>query len=740
MTQIMKIFKKGFLIVLLAFLVLVGCSKVKITFVGLENVETEYQVGAELPDLSKIVTAKTNTDAEVELSFDYSGVNMNEVGEYEIIITATTTGATATQKIQIKVVESGNPVISGTKDWIIEPGTNLPDLMAGVTAYDPIEGDITDKIEIQGLDKVDVNTPGTYNITYFVETTRGIIAFESVKIIIIDNEAYTGKLLRIDPLNRRFLVEGVGYLNYTLTTKYYQIIDGEVKEITFDDIVLGLDNVYYFINPEKPGIVEYAVIDGNYSYENIRVRINKSVSVSGDNDTYHSSIRLLSSDNIILKNVDHSKSYEVAKNQEILVTIDSQKNVEVKVGSTVVMKDATLITFNPKNNGLIQVLSISRGSSRLYPGRLEVSPAGNLLLLVNDVPLEEYLKYVVPSEMPSSFGLEALKAQAVAARTYAVNDIHAKGYISDGYHVDDSVMSQVYNNTNPNANSNNAILATKGIVATHNGKFIRANFYSTGSGATANSHEVWFDGDTPGEPVPYLTSRVYAKDFNGNVLQFDINDENSMLSYFKLIDFDSPDRSSEYHRWKTEFNISQLKTALQESLSSRYSAKPTQVLTKSGDEFKSLPIPSDIGNIVDINAKQRGGGGLIICLEIKTTTHTFNIYGEYNIRMLFRNITLYCSNINYPQYNSPKSFSLLPSGFFAIEKVGNTIIFYGGGWGHGVGMSQYGARELGKYLSYDAILKFYYTDIELTNVDKYSQETRIEDYEVIKQLIENYLS
>jgi peptidoglycan hydrolase-like amidase len=108
--------------------------------------------------------------------------------------------------------------------------------------------------------------------------------------------------------------------------------------------------------------------------------------------------------------------------------------------------------------------------------------------------------------------------------------------------------------------------------------------------------------------------------------------------------------------------------------------------------------------------------------------------------MLFRNITLYCSNINYPQYNSPKSFSLLPSGFFAIEKVGNTIIFYGGGWGHGVGMSQYGARELGKYLSYDAILKFYYTDIELTNVDKYSQETRIEDYEVIKQLIENYLS
>ena len=107
MTQIMKIFKKGFLIVLLAFLVLVGCSKVKITFVGLENVETEYQVGAELPDLSKIVTAKTNTDAEVELSFDYSGVNMNEVGEYEIIIAATTTGATAPKRYKLRLLNQG---------------------------------------------------------------------------------------------------------------------------------------------------------------------------------------------------------------------------------------------------------------------------------------------------------------------------------------------------------------------------------------------------------------------------------------------------------------------------------------------------------------------------------------------------------------------------------------------------------------------------------------------------------
>ena len=97
-------------------------------------------------------------------------------------------------------------------------------------------------------------------------------------------------------------------------------------------------------------------------------------------------------------------------------------------------------------------------------------------------------------------------------------------------------MSQVYNNTNPNANLISAILATKELW-----QLIIASLF----GLTFIPLEV-----VPPQTLmkcglmailqenrSYLTSRVYAKDFNGNVLQFDINDENSMLSYFKLIDF-----------------------------------------------------------------------------------------------------------------------------------------------------------------------------------------------------------
>lgn len=733
--------KKGLIFVLLMLLVLVGCTNVTITFKGLENVPTAFEIGATLPDFSEIVTAEASNESKVQVTFDTSKIKMDEAGEYDLVIKATTSGASKTEIIKIKVIDNRKPVISGTKDWTLSLGGPLPNFLQGVSVNDPIEGNITNKLEINGIEDIDTNKPGIYEITYYVITTRGAEATMTVKVIVLDSEVYSGRVLRIETNNKKFLVEGIGYLSYDLYTDYYRILNGEVTKVSLDELYLGQDHVYYFMDPEKPNHVRYAVIDGGYSYQNIRVRINYRTSISGENDIYHSEVRLVSSAGVTLKNITYSKTYDVPANQEMIVKVDYEGKVEVKVSNQVVMTDPTLIIFTPKNNGLIQITSISRGSQRLYPGRLEISPHSlTNLLVVNDVNVEEYLKYVVPSEMPVSFGAEALKAQAVAARTYAVKDMRSRTYISEGYHIDDSVMSQVYNNSSAQTASNNAILATKGIVATYDGQFIQANYYSTGSGATASAHEVWFSGSTPGTPIPYLTSKVYAKDYHGNILQFDINNESSMLAYFKLIDFDSPDRISDYHRWKTSLNLSTLKSALQTTLTERYNANSSQVLTKSGNNFISSPIPSNIGDIVDIRPKVRGGGGLVICLEIVTSTNTFNVYGEYNIRMLFKNITLYYSSPTQNTYVGPKSFSFLPSGFFATEVSGNTITFYGGGWGHGVGMSQYGARALATYMTYDQILKFYYIGIDLVNIEQYQASTRIDNIDQIKELIQNYIN
>ena len=105
--------------------------------------------------------------------------------------------------------------------------------------------------------------------------------------------------------------------------------------------------------------------------------------------------------------------------------------------------------------------------------------------------IEKYLLQVVPSEMPKSFGVEALKVQAVAARTYAVSDILKGKYANDGFHIKDTGESQVYNNQVENEEATRAIEETAGEIMTYNGMPIDAKYFSTSSGFTSHASNVW---------------------------------------------------------------------------------------------------------------------------------------------------------------------------------------------------------------------------------------------------------
>ena len=129
-----------------------------------------------------------------------------------------------------------------------------------------------------------------------------------------------------------------------------------------------------------------------------------------------------------------------------------------------------------------------------YRGDLVVKPSSTnsrAMRIINIVKIEDYLKQVVPSEMPQSFGLEALKAQAVAARTYALSDYIKDRYAKDGFHVKDTTESQVYNNQVENDDANKAIEMTEGEVLLYNGKPIDAKYFSTSSGFTEAANYVW---------------------------------------------------------------------------------------------------------------------------------------------------------------------------------------------------------------------------------------------------------
>ncbi|GGG20153.1 SpoIID/LytB domain-containing protein [Paenibacillus abyssi] len=142
-------------------------------------------------------------------------------------------------------------------------------------------------------------------------------------------------------------------------------------------------------------------------------------------------------------------------------------------------------------------ITLAERYNRSYRGQFEVSGLNNRLAVINELPFEQYLYSVVGAEMPASWHLDALKAQAVAARTYVVS----KGFGFQIAHVVDGVLSQAYGGVGAEKPSTiEAVDATAGEVILYQGKVIEALYSSSAGGASADASEIW------GNSIPYLLS------------------------------------------------------------------------------------------------------------------------------------------------------------------------------------------------------------------------------------------
>ena len=131
----------------------------------------------------------------------------------------------------------------------------------------------------------------------------------------------------------------------------------------------------------------------------------------------------------------------------------------------------------------IAIPSIERAQNPpVYYGTLEIKKTAQGLLIINELSLEAYLEAVVPSEMPASYEEQALMAQAVCARTYAVCQIQENSLEKYGADVDDSVNYQVYNNFRADKRTSKAVQDTKGQILCQNGEPITAYYFSTSAG------------------------------------------------------------------------------------------------------------------------------------------------------------------------------------------------------------------------------------------------------------------
>ena len=224
---------------------------------------------------------------------------------------------------------------------------------------------------------------------------------------------------------------------------------------------------------------------------------------------------LASREPVISVLISKEKKIRIRSDGSIPLTINGQNFLNKKVKGLILKQNNNNTTisfdenkhkiFNLNNQDKFEIKSIDRrgiwvGKKR-YAGKLKIFVLNNEVLIVNVLGIEKYLSSVVGSEMPTKWPIEALKAQAIASRTYALKQ---KG--NSFYDIDSTNKNQVYIGLEARTyKTTRAVSTTKSLVLTYKNKLINALFHSSSGGMTENSEDVWKN------KYPYLSS---VKDFD----------------------------------------------------------------------------------------------------------------------------------------------------------------------------------------------------------------------------------
>ena len=401
------------------------------------------------------------------------------------------------------------------------------------------------------------------------------------------------------------------------------------------------------------------------------------------------------------------------------VVFPSASRVSLSTGGQIV-----LISDNVSVNLQIQdVGGITSLGSRQYRGVIEFGRfGGNLLTAVNIIDIEEYLLSVVPAEMPASWHPEALKAQAVAARTYTVFRLGSLAH--RGYDLCDTTFSQVYLGvSSEHENTTAAVNSTRGIMIFHNGEPIEAVYFSSSGGFTDNSENVWVAA------VPYL--RAVAE----------INEPGAMA-------------------WTRTVTLSQLNgllaanginignaTGLQLGKSATGRVQELTITGTTGqhtirnEAIRRFFIPSlesrnftitggmSVHGAVGSPQAQQGIRAYVQAANLSSQANLsgLRVQGQFGQTSLGQNdisvqaagrvVNLQIAPATPNQPNQPNQPDRPQFGNAIISFTAGTeysIEFVGRGWGHGVGMSQHGAHGMAQMgYNFRQILQHYYTGVEI---------------------------
>ncbi|RDU37963.1 sporulation protein SpoIID [Neobacillus piezotolerans] len=308
---------------------------------------------------------------------------------------------------------------------------------------------------------------------------------------------------------------------------------------------------------------------------------------------------------------------------------------------------------------------INNDTKKIYRGSFFLKPNGSKVEVLNTLGMEDYLKGVVPSEMPASWHKEALKAQAIVARTYATR-IRA---------LTNTAASQVYGGyTAEDSRSNAAIKETEGLLVKYGGKVAETYFFSTSGGKTANVGDVWNSNQSY---YPYLISVD------------DPYETSKYTSWTKVFPASTILKSFGYPETATLYNITLSKTGMNGEVRgvTVETSAGTKTITGNESQIRKLfPIEETsaynmlYSNWFDISITRETAA---MSVQTSTGTEAIDTLKGYTVQTPQGTVTLDGSGVSIQT----------SGGVVSSEGSGiSEVILTGKGWGHRIGMSQYGAK------------------------------------------------
>ncbi|MEB3828258.1 SpoIID/LytB domain-containing protein [Phormidium sp. CCY1219] len=333
------------------------------------------------------------------------------------------------------------------------------------------------------------------------------------------------------------------------------------------------------------------------------------------------------------------------------------------------------------NNNRIQV---SKGKDdrnpRLYGGTLRVQPdAYGSFTVVNDVKMETYLRGVVPHEIGANAPDAAVEAQAIIARTYALRNL--RRFAIDNYELCASTQCQVYKGLGQTWEpADIAIAATAGKVLTYNNELVDALYSSTTGGITSPYNDMW-----DGEGRPYLTAVI---DSVANLWDLSRNSLASEQNFRRFLSLEKGFNEEEWDlfRWREFSPLAQTNEDLKEYLVEKKHAL------------------ANFNTVTGIEVVERSRAGRAIAVKATTDKGSIILRKDEILRAFY----------------APLSTFFYVERVYGADKTLKGYAFVGGGFGHGVGLSQTGSHKLAKLgWSSVRILEFYYpgTQIETLHED-----------------------